>query len=416
MVSIPKGTKDMLPSEGYKWRFLEECARQTARLYNIKEIRTPIFEHTELFLRGVGGTTDIVNKEMYTFLDKGGRSITLKPEGTAPVVRAFIENGLINETMPAKLFYITPVFRYERPQAGRLRQHHQFGIEYFGAESAAADCEIICVARTFFEKAGIKGLKLNINSIGCPHCRPAYNAAVKEYAQSVVSDLCPQCNERLNVNPLRLLDCKQDGCRAALKDAPKTIDYLCGECAEHFEQLKKYLNACGAEFGVNPKIVRGLDYYTKTVFEFVSDKIGAQSTVCGGGRYDNLIEQLGGKSVAGAGFGMGFERLLMLLDEGGAEPEKPCDVYIAAVDEKHAAFCVSLAENLRKNGISAETDLKNRNLKAQLKYADRLGTRYVAAIGEDEAAKGAANVKNMKSGCEESVKFENLISYIKQGA
>lgn len=414
MISIPKGTKDMLPSEAYKWHFIEECARETARLFNIKEIRTPIFEHTELFLRGVGGTTDIVNKEMYTFNDKGGRSITLKPEGTAGVARAFIENGIGSEALPVKLYYLTPVFRYERPQAGRLRQHHQFGIEFFGAEKPSADCEIILVAKTFFEKAGIGNLRLNINSIGCKSCRPKYNEAVRQYAQKNADALCAVCNERVNTNPLRVLDCKQPECKAALEGAPKTTDYICAECGSHFEQLQKYLDACKVSYGINHKIVRGLDYYTKTVFEFISDGIGAQGTVCGGGRYDNLIEELCGKSVAGAGFGMGLERLLLLLDQKNITQPKPCDVYIAPVSEQNTAFCLKIADDLRRGGVSAETDLKGRSLKAQYKYADKLSARYVIAIGDDEMQKNSANIKNMQSGEEKNIEFSNLFSYIKE--
>lgn len=414
MINIPKGTKDMLPGEAYKWHFVEECARETARLFNIREIRTPTFEHTELFLRGVGDTTDIVNKEMYTFKDKGDRSITLKPEGTAGVARAFIESGLINEAMPIKMYYFTPVFRYERPQAGRLREHHQFGIEYFGSKNASADYEIIMVADTFFKKLGINDLSLNINSIGCKACRPEYNKALKDFLSGNAESLCPTCRERLERNPLRVLDCKEEGCAEILKGAPRTVDHLCGECAEHFEQLKKYLGLSGIKFSVNPKIVRGLDYYTKTVFEFVSGHLGAQSTVCGGGRYDDLIEQLSGKPVPGAGFGLGLERLLLILDNIGKEiynSDIP-DLYIAPVGGESYPFCLKLLLRMREEGLCADIDHMGRGLKAQFKYADKIGAQFVVTVGSDEMESGAARVRNMKSGVEEKVSFNLLKDYI----
>lgn len=414
MISIPKGTKDMLPSQAHKWHFVEECARETARLFNIREIRTPTFEHTELFLRGVGETTDIVNKEMYTFNDKGGRSITLKPEGTAGAARAFIENGLINEPMPLKMYYFTPVFRYERPQAGRLREHHQFGIEYFGSKSASADCEIIEVAHTFFKKLGIDGLSLYINSIGCRECRPSYNSALSEFLHGNAQSLCPPCRDRLERNPLRVLDCKETDCSKLLENAPRTIDHLCGECAEHFEKLKEYLSAVGIEYSINPKIVRGLDYYTKTVFEFTSGHLGAQSTVCGGGRYDDLIEQLCGKPVPGAGFGLGLERLLLILENMGRQipdPDLP-QLYVASVEKEAYPFCLRLVHGLRQQGIRAEIDHMERSLKAQLKYAAKIGAKYVAIIGGDEMAAGEATVKHMESGAEQRVSLGNIKEYI----
>ena len=293
MINIPKGTKDVVPSESYKWHFIEDKARQIAKEFCMREIRTPVFEHTELFLRGVGDTTDIVNKEMYTFNDKGGRSITLKPEGTAGVARAFIENGLGENPQPTKMYYITPVFRYERPQAGRLREHHQFGVEIYGSASPQADAEVILIARAMLNKVGIKDdmLSLNINSIGCPKCRADYNRALKEYFSARIDGMCSTCRERLDKNPLRILDCKEEGCRKIAADAPVILDYLCDDCKNHHEQLCSALEAAGVKYTINPHIVRGLDYYTRTVFEFISTAIGAQGTVCGGGRYDGLVQE-----------------------------------------------------------------------------------------------------------------------------
>lgn len=415
MINIPKGTKDVLPDDAAKWQFVEEKARKTAALFNVKEIRTPVFEHTEVFLRGVGDTTDIVNKEMYTFLDKGGRSITLKPEGTSAVARSFIENGLGNGALPVKLFYITPCFRYERPQAGRLRQFHQFGVEVFGSVTPDTDAEAILLAKAFLDGLGITGLKLNINSIGCKKCRAEYNRALKSYLESRLSEMCGQCNERFSTNPLRILDCKNEECKAVTASAPKITEYLCDECKEHFDGVKALLDSVGVEYLVNPNIVRGLDYYTKTVFEFVSEAIGAQGTVCGGGRYDGLISEMGGADVCGVGFALGIERLLLLMENTGVSvPENGgVTVYVAPVgkDEYGAAFKEVCA--LRAAGVSAETDHMGRSLKAQFKYADKLGAKYVAVIGGDELSKGVANVKRMADGQSEEIKLGALADYVR---
>ena len=335
MINIPKGTKDVLPSESYKWHYVENTVRKLADLYCLNEIRTPVFEHTELFLRGVGETTDVVNKEMYTFLDKGERSITLKPEGTAGVARSFIENGLFNSAMPLKTYYITPVFRYENPQKGRLREHHQFGVEVYGGAGADTDAEVIRLAYSVLKKLGLK-VKLYINSMGCKTCRKTYNAALKEYFADKLDKLCPTCRERYYKNPLRILDCKVDTCKELCVDAPKITDYLCDDCSAHFNKLRSYLDETEIEYEVNPYIVRGLDYYTKTVFEFVTDALGSQGTVCGGGRYDDLIEQLGGTPTCGMGFGMGIERLLMLMEAQGVEipAEDPVKLFIAAMGDE----------------------------------------------------------------------------------
>jgi histidyl-tRNA synthetase len=310
MINVPKGTKDILPAESYKWQYVEKVARETATLFGAQEIRTPTFEHTEVFLRGVGETTDIVNKEMYTFLDKGNRSITLKPEGTAGIARAFVENGLNNSALPAKFFYVTPCFRYERPQAGRLREFHQFGVEFLGSSSADIDAETILLAKTFLDNVGIKNITLYINSIGCKTCRKNYEDALKKYLNENIDGLCALCKDRLNKNPLRILDCKNDDCKKITDNAPKILDYICEDCGAHLNKVKRLLDTAGVEYKINPNIVRGLDYYTRTVFEFVSENIGAQGTVCGGGRYDGLIEQLGGSSTPGIGFAVGIERIL----------------------------------------------------------------------------------------------------------
>ena len=412
MINIPKGTKDVIPSESYKWHFVEDKVRQVAKEFCIQEIRTPVFEHTELFLRGVGDTTDIVNKEMYTFNDKGGRSITLKPEGTAGVARAFIENGLGENPQPTKMYYITPVFRYERPQAGRLREHHQFGVEIYGSAAPQADAEVILIARAMLNKAGIKDdmLSLNINSIGCPKCRAHYNKALKEYFSARIDEMCPTCRERLDKNPLRILDCKEERCKQIAADAPVILDYLCDDCKKHHKELCAALQAAGVKYTVDPHIVRGLDYYTRTVFEFISTAIGAQGTVCGGGRYDGLVQQVGGKPTPAAGFGMGIERLLMVMQNTGIEIPAPAgpDAYLAPLCEQGYAVSLAMAERLRAKGFAIEREISGRSLKAQMKYAAKIGARKVVFIGEDEIAKGIYTVKNMADGTSSAMTEEEL--------
>ncbi len=411
MINIPKGTKDMLPSEAYKWHYVEDIARKTAATFGFKEIRTPMFEHTELFLRGVGETTDIVTKEMYTFDDKGGRSMTLRPEGTAGVARCFIENGLAQGVMPMKAYYIASVFRYEKPQNGRLREHHQFGVELYGSDSPAADAEVIALASSFLKNVGLKSLELNINSIGCPKCRARFNAALKEYIGANLDGMCGQCRTRFDKNPLRILDCKEDKCREITKNAPKILDYLCDECKAHFEKVKNILESLGISFNVNPGIVRGLDYYTRTVFEFVSTDIGAQGTVCGGGRYNNLVEEVGGKPTPAVGFGLGLERLLMVLentDSLNAEDEHTT-LYIACMGERAQEFAVKTAMALRQNGVSAETDIMDRGIKAQMKYADRSGAEFVIVIGDDELDKGSAIIKKMSDGTSKECRLDDIL-------
>lgn len=412
MINIPKGTKDVLPSEAYKWHFVENTARKVAALYDLHEIRTPTFEHTELFLRGVGDTTDIVNKEMYTFLDKGDRSITLKPEGTAGVVRSFIENGMASGVLPLKMYYITPVFRYERPQAGRLREHHQFGVEVFGGKGPETDAEVILLARDYLHALGLEGVELNLNSIGCKHCRPKFNEALKEYLRPHLSEMCPTCNARFEKNPLRILDCKEEACTKINENAPRTVDFLCDECREHFEKLKSILDSCGVKYKLNPKLVRGLDYYSKTVFEFVSTSIGAQGTVLGGGRYDTLIENLGGPSVPAVGFGSGIERVLLVLQNTGKTipQEGTLSVYVAGLDEAGRQAAFALANELRRAGVSADIDHAARSVKAQFKYAGKAGARYVVVIGSNELESGAYTVKDMATSASTQIKAEDVVS------
>lgn len=405
-----KGTLDTLPRESYKIQYIEQAVREIAENYGFYEMRTPVFEHTELFQRSVGETTDVVQKEMYTFEDKGGRSITLRPEGTAGAVRAYLENGLFNETMPQKIYYLSSCYRYEKPQAGRLREFHQFGVECFGAGTAAQDAEIIMLANEIFNFLGIDGLLLEINSIGCPECRKNYQNALKEYFNSHYDELCETCKGRLQKNPMRILDCKSPVCSEIAKDAPKIIDYLCDDCSEHFETVKNYLKANNIEFTVNPTIVRGLDYYTRTVFEFVSNGIGAQGTVCGGGRYDGLIEEMGGKPTPACGFGLGLERLLLLMDAQNSEfPErKKCDLYIGSMGEKANLKAFTLATDLRNEGLSAQFDTVGRSVKAQMKYADKIGALYTVIIGDSELESGSVKLKNMSDGTETEIDLDGF--------
>ena len=415
MVNIPKGTKDVLPADSYRWQYIEGAARKIAARYALKEVRTPTFEHTELFNRGVGDTTDIVNKEMYTFLDKGGRSVTLKPEGTAGVARTFIENGMAGGVLPAKMYYLIPAFRYERPQAGRLREFHQFGVEFFGASAPEADAELILLVDSFLRELGISSLSLKLNSIGCKHCRPKYNEALRDYFRPHLSELCETCRSRFEKNPLRMLDCKEEGCRQIAAGAPRILDYLCDDCASHFESLKAMLTENGVSYEIDPNIVRGLDYYSKTVFEFVSTAIGAQGTVCGGGRYDTLIENLGGSPTPAVGFAVGIERLILLMQNTGVPfgEEPTVTVYLAGMDEPSRKKAFAIAQELRRNGISAEIDLMGRSIKAQFKYAGKTGAKYVAVIGSNELENGVMSVKNMSTSTSETVAFPDAVKYFK---
>ena len=409
-IQKPRGTMDIFPEDVALWHKIEEKARDVASRFGFGEIRTPTFEDLALFKRGVGEVTDVVQKEMYTLTDKEGRVFALRPEGTASVVRAIIENGKTSDAMPLKYYYLINCFRYEKPQAGRSREFFQFGTEMFGAASPAADATVISLAHTLLKELGIKGVKLHINSIGCPSCRPDYRNALVDYFSKNEEQLCDTCKERLKTNPLRVLDCKSPICSAIAKDAPSTVDYLCPECNEHFESLKKYLDAMGIEYTVNTRIVRGLDYYTKTVFEFICDGIGAQSTVCGGGRYDGLMQQLDGPALPGIGFGMGLTRVILAMKESGCgeiEVNKPV-LYIAPLGANAVAKALAIVSDLRDKGIYAECDICARSLKAQMKYADKIGAKYTLIIGDSELECGRAQLKNMKMSEQREIEIDNI--------
>ena len=405
-----KGTNDILPENSFRVQTVEKKLIETARLFGFKEIRVPVFEHTEVFSRSVGDTTDVVQKEMYTFNDKGGRSITLRPELTAGVIRSVIENGLYAGSLPFKCCYIGGCYRYEKPQAGRLREFHQFGVECVGAAAPMADAEVIALAHSVLGGLGIKDISLEINSIGCPDCRKEYHKALKQYFTEKSEGLCETCRERLDRNPMRILDCKSPICKDIAKDAPKVIDFLCDDCAEHFEGVKAHLNAAGISYSVNPSIVRGLDYYTRTVFEFVSGDIGAQSTVCGGGRYDGLIAQMGGPATPSLGFGMGIERLLMVLESQNTDlPSEPTpDLYIATMGDAACIKATSLCMKLREDGFSVSSDICSRGLKAQMRYANKINAKYTLVLGDNEIAEGKARLKNMADSTETEVLLTEL--------
>ena len=395
-----KGTEDIMPKDSYRWIFLEDIMRRQANAYGYKEVRTPVFEQTSLFARGVGETTDVVQKEMYTFSTKGDESITLRPEGTAGAARAFLEHSVQNDGLPSKQYYLTTCYRYEKPQAGRQREFHQFGIEVFGTQNPSADAEVISLVNGLFEILGLSKIRLEINSIGCPKCRSKYHEKLREYFSQYKDKLCDTCLGRLERNPMRIIDCKSPVCSEIAKDAPKMIDFLCEECSQHFEKVKSYLDIAGVKYEVNPTIVRGLDYYTKTVFEFVSDNIGAQGTVCGGGRYDGLIEELGGQHTPSLGCAMGIERLLLLIESSGVEIPKPdtCDLYIASMGENASLKAFALAEEVRKSGLSAQCDIVGRGLLPQMKFADKIGAKFSVVLGDNEIEENKAEVKNMETG------------------
>lgn len=411
MINAPKGTKDVLPDQSYKWQYVEKKFAEICARYSFNEIRTPVFENTELFTRGVGDTTDIVQKEMYTFNDYGNRSITLTPEGTSPTARAFIEHKQYAEVQPSKYYYILPCFRYEKPQSGRLRAFHQFGIEIFGTPNMLADADVICLGNDFLKEMGITEVELRINSVGCPECRKKHREALRKFLEPKYDQLCNTCQDRYERNPMRILDCKSEICQELVKDAPMMIDYLCDDCQNAFDDIQNNLTAMGIKFIIDPKIVRGLDYYTKTAFEFVTTKIGAQGTVCGGGRYDHLIEEIGGPPIPGVGFGLGIERLLMLMEANGVEIPKPepLKAFIAVMGEEAKIFGLKLLRDLRKKGVKAEMDTLSRNIKGQFKYADRLNAQYTVVIGENELAEGIVSIKEMAKSEQRQVKLDNLI-------
>ena len=413
----PRGTKDITPKDVYKWHYIEKKFREICALYGYEEIRTPIFEHTEVFARSVGDTTDVVQKEMYSFTDRGDRQLSLKPEGTAGVIRSFIENKMYADTQPTKLYYITPCFRYERPQAGRQRQFHQFGIEVLGSDGPSVDAEVISLAVQFFNEMGLKNLSVNINSVGCPTCREEYNRKLKEYLDKKVDVLCETCLERKDKNPMRVIDCKNPHCKENLQDIPFMIDHLCDDCKEHFEKLQTYLKEMDINYVVDKTIVRGLDYYKKTAFEIISNDIGSQSTVCGGGRYDGLVEMLGGpKGISGIGFGLGVERLLLTLENNNIEIENPksTDIYIATIGDAAKTKSFKLIKDLRSNHISADNDHLDKSLKAQFKYSDKLNAKYTVVIGDDELANDTATLKNMKTSEQTTIKLSELVDELKK--
>lgn len=397
-VQRPNGTEDVIPSQVYKWHTVELTARETAEKFGFHEIRIPTFEQTELFLRSVGETTDVVQKEMYTVSAKESK-FTLRPEGTAGTMRAMLQNGLLNEALPQRVFYILSCFRHERPQAGRLREFHQFGVEMAGSKSPSADAEVISLAKTIIDRLGLKNIELYINSIGCPECRKKYHTALKEYFSSRKDELCDTCLSRLEKNPMRILDCKSKICSAIAKDAPVILDYLCKECSDHFKTLQGYLTAMNIDFKINPKIVRGLDYYTKTVFEFVTTDIGAQGTVCGGGRYDGLIEELGGQPTPSLGFAMGLERLILTMQKQGCNflENESCDLYIASMGENAHIKAMTLTQKLREEGYWVEYDVMDRGLKAQMKYSNKLKAKFTMIIGDDELSAGKAKIQNTET-------------------
>lgn len=405
-IQAPKGTKDMLPQDAYKWHYVEGVLREVSKSFGVREIRTPIFEHTELFLRGVGETTDIVQKEMYTFNDKGDRSITLKPEGTAPTVRAFIENRLFNEAQPTKLYYIIPCFRYENVQKGRLRQFHQYGVEVFGSKEPSMDAEVISLAMEALKKLGLKSLSLNINNLGCPNCRPKYNEALKKYLEENYDNLCNVCKTRFEKNPMRILDCKERNCKEITKNAPIILDYICDECDSHFTEVKRYLDALNIKYNIDPGIVRGLDYYTKTIFEILNDDF----TVCGGGRYDKLIEEIGGPEMPAVGFGLGLERLIMTLEKEGIEipKEDVIELYIGARGEGARTEAFVLANKLRSIGVKTEVNHMGRSIKAEMKYANKIGAVFTTIIGDDELQNKTLKLKRMIDGEQFEVSLDNI--------
>ncbi|MBW7572948.1 histidine--tRNA ligase [Caproiciproducens faecalis] len=400
LIKAQKGTQDLLPAQTEKWQVVEDVMRSEAKIHGFGEIRTPVFEDTKLFQRSVGETTDVVQKEMYTFNDKGGRSVTLRPEGTAGAVRAMLEHGMYNDGLPLRLYYFTSCYRYENTQAGRLREFHQFGLEMLGTPSPMADAELIGTAKSIFNRLGVQNLRLEINSIGCPDCRAKYYEALRTYFSNYKDQLCETCQGRLERNPMRILDCKSPICSKIAAGAPRMLDYLCDDCRTHFEGVKTYLDAVDIEYTVNPSIVRGLDYYTKTVFEFISTDLGAQSTVCGGGRYDGLVEEMGGQHMPALGFGLGMERLMMILDAQKVEFPEPetCDLFIGALGDAARLAAFQLTHSLQEYSISAACDINDRGLKAQMKYADKIAAKYSLVLGDNELETKKAVIKNMKTG------------------
>ena len=412
ITQAPKGTEDLLPRDSYRWHYLENKFKEVCDSFSYHEIRFPTFEHTELFERGVGDTTDVVQKQMYTFDDKGGRSITLRPEGTSSVARSFLQHNQYAEALPFKAFYNVPCFRYENKQKGRLREFHQFGVEAIGSCGPSIDAEIVSLALTFLNRVGLSDLSVNINSIGCPKCRQRYREVLKDFLRPKYDELCDTCKSRFERNPLRILDCKSEICQELTKGAPVLLDYICSDCMEHFEGFKKYLDLLGINYTVDSGIVRGLDYYTKSVFEIISGPF----TVCGGGRYDGLIEEFGGDPLPGIGFGLGIERLLIRLDELGVEipNNELLDLYVVALGDEAKNFCFSLVNKMRNENIKVDIDHMNRGLKPQMKYANKIGCKYTAVLGDNEISCGRVNLKNMATGEQTEVEIDKITEFIKR--
>lgn len=409
-IKRPNGTEDVTGKNIRKWHTVERTARDAAAEFGFHEIRIPTFENTELFQRSVGETTDVVQKEMYSVIAKETK-FTLRPEGTAGTIRAMLQNGMLNEALPQKAFYILSCFRHERPQAGRLREFHQFGVEMAGSKLPSADADVILLAHTIISQLGIKNVELKINSIGCPKCRAEYHKALKAYFEDKKDQLCDTCLSRLEKNPMRILDCKSPICSEIAKDAPVILDFLCEECSDHFQKLQSYLTNLDLSFTVDPKIVRGLDYYTKTVFEFVTTDIGAQGTICGGGRYDGLIKQLGGQDTPALGFAMGLERLILTMENQGVEFDEDlgCSLYIAPMDESVVPTAMKIAKEIRSGGFNVEFDTVGRGLKAQMKYSDKIGAAFTIVLGDNEISSGTAKLKNMKTGEQIDIKLDDTL-------
>ena len=413
-IAKPRGTMDVMAPDVFAWNHIEKTVRETAERFGFTEIKTPMFEEIGLFKRGVGETTDVVQKEMYTFTDKDGTVYALRPEGTASVARAIIENGKAADTLPLKYFYLINCFRYEKPEAGRSREFVQFGCEMFGAPGAGADFTVISLANSVIRSLGLTNVRLHINSIGCPACRPKYREALVDYLRAHRAELCDTCLDRMETNPLRVLDCKNDSCKKVAENAPRTVDHLCPECEAHLGELKSYLDACGIGYVIDPHIVRGLDYYTRTVFEFIAEGIGSQSTVCGGGRYDGLMEELGGPKMAGIGFGMGITRLILAMKQNGVEIPALAvpELYIAAMGKEAAVRAARIVSDLRESGINADSDIMGRSLKAQMKYADKIAARYTLILGDAEIASGRAVIKEMATSEQTEVPLDGIAAFL----
>lgn len=415
-IKAPRGVRDILPGESWKWAHVFKISSEVARDFGYREIHLPVFEHTELFSRGVGETTDVVEKEMYTFTDRGGRSITLRPELSASMVRSYLENGMAGQQQPVKLWNAGPMFRYERPQKGRYRQFWQLDFEAIGVQNPFVDVEVIDLSLEIFRRLGLRGLEVKINSVGCPACRPAYRDALRDFLKPHFEKLCPSCRDRYDRNPLRILDCKNPECKAITEDAPQTLDHLCDECREHFEGVEKGLRAIGVEFGIDKRLVRGLDYYTKTAYEVLSGDLGAQNAVCGGGRYDNLAEAIGGNPTPGVGFAAGVERIVLSMEQQGCDfgPQPRTDVYVASAGEESRTMAFEVMQKLRNAGISSDMDFLNRSLKAQFKTANTSGVRYVCVIGEEELRSGKVTLKDMETGEQQPLTMNEGLEYLER--